>query len=342
MTGSDAKDDPIREEAIDWLLKAESAPDDRAVQAALAAWRARREAHERAYRSVARMWRLAGDLPLDAAIQGRGGSPSQFRAAAAGRGRAAGRTAKAKQRTVARRRLTAGGIAAALVACLLIFAGPSVWLQLRADHVTGVAETRAIQLDDGSTVFLAAESAVAIDFAPSQRTIRLLAGQAYFDVAHDAKRPFMVAADRFVVEVTGTAFAVGRTCEDVSVIVESGSVAVALDGGDAPEVRLKPGDRLAVATTTGNVTRSRVPLTRVAAWRTGQLVVDGVPLADVVEALDRYHRGVIWLPDAGLGARRITGVFSLTDPVAALEAAAGTQNARVMAVTPFLLVVQPR
>ena len=67
MTGRNAAQDPIREEALDWLLRVEAAPDDAAVQSALQAWRRRNPAHERAWQSVAQVWRLAGDLPPGAA-----------------------------------------------------------------------------------------------------------------------------------------------------------------------------------------------------------------------------------------------------------------------------------
>ena len=304
MTGSDAEHDPIREEALDWLLKVEAAPDDEDLKSALAAWRGTSEQHERAYRSVARMWRLAGDLAPDPA-----------------------RPAPERPQRVARSRRSRpmAVAAAALAACLTIYAAPQILLYMEADHMTGVGELRKVRLEDGSTLHLDAESAVAVSFGPARRSVTLLAGQAYFDVVRTPSRPFQVAANGLSVTVKGTRFA----------------VEVAPSRARRSLFRLAPGNRLRMARATGAVTRTEVSPADVASWRDGQLVVDGVPLAEVVERLDRHHRGVIWLHGAALAERRITGVFNLSDPVAALRAAASTQGARVRQLTPYLLVITP-
>lgn len=339
MTGSDSEHDPIFEEAMDWLLRLEAAPHDRVVQEELAAWRARGVAHDQAYRRVARMWRLAGDLPSDYAESEDSAGPYERSQSAAG-----GQPAKGSRTTKSRfrRPVAVAGFAAALAACVVLLLNPSIRFYLDADHVTGVAETRLVVLDDGSRLQLAAESAVAVDFDSGQRRVALIAGQAFFDVAHEPERLFTVEAEGVTVTVTGTAFAVGQNRDRVSVAVAAGMVEViSADDSDAG-YRLGPGDRLAVTSATGGVSRARVPLADIAAWRRGQMIVEARPLADVVEEIGRYHRGAILLEDAALGERRITGVFSLQNPVAALEAAAGTQGAEVVQFTPYLLVVRPK
>ena len=320
MTGRDAEHDPIREEALDWLLKVEAAPDDEDLKSALAAWRGTSEQHERAYRSVARMWRLAGELAPDPA-----------------------RPAPERPQRVARSRRSRpmAVAAAALAACLTIYAAPQILLYMEADHMTGVGELRKVRLEDGSTLHLDAESAVAVSFGPARRSVTLLAGQAYFDVVRTPSRPFQVAADGLSVTVKGTRFAVEAGRSSVSVAVKAGAVEVAPSRARRGLFRLAPGNRLRMARATGAVTRTEVSPADVASWRDGQLVVDGVPLAEVVERLDRHHRGVIWLHGAALAERRITGVFNLSDPVAALRAAASTQGARVRQLTPYLLVITP-
>ena len=315
MPANQADDDPIREEAIDWLLRAEAAPEDPAVRAELAAWRARSAAHEAAYRRVARMWRLSGDLPADAL---------------------------ADRRPRVRRPVALGGLAAALAAGVLFVLAPTLRLHLQADHVSGVGEIRALTLADGSRLHLDAESAVTVRFTPARREVGLLAGRAFFDVAHDAGRPFVVSAGGLRVTVTGTAFAVGAVRDTVTLAVRSGGVEARPGGSDTDAVRLRAGDRLTMARDTGAVARSRIRPSDVAAWREGQLVVDGMPLSAVVEEIDRYHRGLILIAGGDLDRRPVTGIFSLRDPVAALDAAAGALGARVTAVSPYLLVVTPR
>jgi transmembrane sensor len=232
-----------------------------------------------------------------------------------------------------------GAVAAALAACLVILLAPTLQLRLDADYRTGIGETREVVLKDGSRIHLDARSAVALDYGPARRTVRLIAGQAFFDVAPVPARPFVVPAEGLTVTVTATGFAVGSGGADTSVAVQLGSVEVAMERPGGGIVRLAPGHRLTLAHATGTVTRSRVPPADVAAWREGRLVVDGMPLAELAARLGRYHRGVIWVRSEGLAERRITGVFNLTDPVAALRAAAATQGAEVMAFTPYLLVV---
>ncbi len=315
MPANQADDDPIREEAIDWLMKVEAAPEDPAVRAGLAAWRARSAAHEAAYRRVARMWRLAGDLPAEAL---------------------------AARHPRVRRPLALGGLAAALAACVLFVLAPTVLLHLRADHVSGVGETRALPLADGSRLHLDTESAVTVRFTPARREVGLLAGRAFFEVADDAGRPFVVDAGGLRVTVTGTAFAVGAVGDTVSLAVRSGTVTARADGAAADAVRLRAGDRLTLARETGAVTRSQIRPSDVAAWREGQLVVDGMPLSAVADEIGRYHRGLILIAGGDLDRRPVTGIFSLRDPVAALDAAAGAHGARVTAVSPYLLVVTPR
>lgn len=340
MTASDSKDDPIVEEAMDWLLRLEAAPHDRAVQAELSAWLDRSAMHQKAYRSIARMWRLAADLPPDYAERARaerlrgerGASQRATQAHMLPRGR----------RSSFRHPIAVAGVAAALVACLVLFLVPSLQYRLQADHATGVAEVLSVTLEDGSELQLAAESAVVVDVNGGQRRVTLIAGQAFFDVAKDPGRPFTVEVDGLTVTVTGTAFAVGRSGDALSVAVAEGAVQVVAAGNRDNVNRLAPGERLTMASATGRIGHGRVRPTDIAAWRQGQMIVEARPLADVIEEIGRYHTGAIWLEDVALGQRRITGVFSLTDPIAALEAAADTQGAEVVQFTPYFLVVRSR
>ena len=343
MTGNDAEQDPIREEALDWLLKVEAAPGDDALRRALEAWRMRSEAHDEAYRSVARVWRLAGALPPDYSEQvTRATAGASDPAAGTGRDQrpalaAAAGDAAAPRRPRHRRRVLQGAVAAAFLAAVLGYLAPTLRLHLLADHVTGVGEIRAVALEDGSRLHLDAESAVAVSFEAGARRVNLLAGQAFFEVAAAPARPFTVRAEGVSVTVTGTAFSV--RAQAVAVAVASGAVEVASGRPGDKAVRLAAGDRLSLTPATGRLLRDRVRPADVAPWRDRQLVAEGTPLGEVVEQLGRHHRGAILLRDPALAERRITGVFNLDDPVGALRAAAGTQNARVTEVTPYLLIV---
>ena len=331
MEDSDAKHDPVTEEALDWLLRITEAPQDPSLRAALAVWRAQSDAHDRAFRSVARMWRVSGGLPREASD-----------VSARPRRTTTARTDRPWRSGWTRRRMAAGALAAGIAAIFLLTLAPALQYRLAADHATAIGELRTVMLADGSTLHLDADSAAAVDFKPSERAVTLLSGRAFFDVARVAGQPFTVTADGLVVTVRGTAFAVSAGRETLSVAVAEGKVEVTPKAGSAERVSLRPGDRLTLSRATGTVAVTKVLPDDVAAWRDGQLVVDGLTLREVAERIGHYHRGLILIPDGGLAARRITGVFNLDNPAAALKAAARTQSAQVTALTPYLLLVTPR
>jgi transmembrane sensor len=312
--------EPLRGEAVDWLMRLQAAPGDAAVRAAFDAWLETSEAHRRAWQSVSRVWRLSEGLPATDA-------PASANVMALPR---------------ARRIRRAFVIAAtALAACIALYFAPVLQLRLQADHMTSVAELGDVALEDGSVVQLDAGSAIAVRYGSARREVVLLAGRAYFDVVQAKDRPFVVVADDVTVTVTGTAFDVRSAGDGVSVAVQSGTVEVGLDGGARLAGTLTRGQRLSVSRGTRQVVKSEMAPEDVASWRERRLVVDGVALAEVVEELGRHYHGFIVLRDRSLAERRITGVFDLRRPVEALNAVARTQHGSVTEITPFMLVVSP-
>jgi transmembrane sensor len=329
--------DRVRAEAADWLLRVE-ASEDPAVLGELAQWLSASPRNREAYRSVERMWKVAGALPPVAVEpQVATADPGSAGRSASGRSRVFGRSRRRSGTLPPRRRIVLGAVAVA-AACLLLALAPELGLRLDADYRTGIGETERILLGDGSIVHLDADSAVAIDYEAGRRRVALLDGRAFFDVAVDAGRPFEVEVDGLRVRVTGTAFSVAAFAERFVVSVRSGSVAVETQEG-LEAAHLTSGDRLTVRRADGQLTRVAVAAEEVGAWRDGRLPVDGRSLAEVVEELDRRYPGRIVLRDEALGERRVTGLFDLSRPVEALRAAVGAQGGSVTAFTPFLLLV---
>jgi transmembrane sensor len=321
VPGKERGPDPVLEQAMDWLLRVEAAPDDTRLRAAARAWADADAAHAEAWALVWKTWTLTGHAqPIHAEDWIPAAPPTPAP-------------------SLWRRRIAPAALA--LAACLaLVLAAPALLLSLAADHLTGAGETRDIVLDDGSVVHLGADSAISIAFTPERRAVELLAGEAYFEVVPDASRPFMVGAADFTVTVTGTAFDVGITARSLSVAVAEGRVRVApFDEGGATPVELRPGDRLTVDRRTGGGVLASVPPGDVAAWRQGRLIAEDVAFADVVEAIGRYHPGAIVVADDSLNEHRMTGAYDLDDPVRALRALAGPYGARVREITPYLIVV---
>ena len=117
------------------------------------------------------------------------------------------------------------GLAAIGAAAALVIGGWT-WWQGRSTFTTGVGEQWVVQLADGSSVRLDTDSRVRVRFSDGQRLVDLERGQAMFSVAHDAQRPFVVAAGDARVTAIGTVFDVQRQSAGVSVTLVSGAVDV--------------------------------------------------------------------------------------------------------------------
>lgn len=227
-----------------------------------------------------------------------------------------------------------GLVAAAATLCLVLAAGPSLILRMEADHITVTAENRTVTLEDGSAVHLAGASAIAADFDKGRRVVRLLAGEAFFEVVPDKNRPFTVDANGVEVTVLGTKFDVQTAGDVTTVTLAEGSVKASIEGAvhDKTEM-LVPGDLLAANSATGEVSRSTVAISDIAAWRNGQLFVVNATIGSVVEQIRRYHPAWLSLPDRTLARQRVTGFYDLRQPDQALEALVAPYGGKVRRIS---------
>jgi transmembrane sensor len=310
----------LRGQVAAWLLRLEEAPDDQALRAEYEAWLAQSERHRKAHDAITSLWRNAEALG-SAEV-----APQPAKVA----------TLKPLRPRV--RRLAWWGVAG-LAACLAILAFPAVQLRLAADHITGVAEIREVVLEDGSRASLDAESAIAVAYTAKQRTVTLLAGQAFFEVVASAERPFVVAASDVKVTVTGTSFSVGTFSTGISVEVESGTVDVSREGrlladlAVGQHVRIAPG---------GVTRRGSINPDEVAPWRDHRLVVYQATIRDVVEQIGRHVPGAIVFRDREIADRLVTGIINLNRPDEALQAVVEMQNGKVVNISPYLAVISSR
>jgi transmembrane sensor len=113
-----------------------------------------------------------------------------------------------------RRKLLFAG--AALAAGIV---GLAILVTVPHRYGTGVGEIRQVPLSDGSLVAINTQSAVEVSMHPDVREVTLTRGEAWFRVAHDKKRPFIVSAGRIRVRAVGTAFSVRRHDEGADVLV---------------------------------------------------------------------------------------------------------------------------
>jgi transmembrane sensor len=300
-------------------------PDDSDLRAEISSWRARDPGHEIAWKKVSRAWALSGQigdvaLPLHPAAIDRHLPPAPL--------------------SPWRRQWATGLVGAMAAALCAVAVAPELWEMWAADYRTTTAQTRHIQLVDGSTVDLDAESALAVEFDGKTRTVNLLSGQAYFSVTKDAVHPFIVRAGRDAVEVHGTAFNVARTSGGINVSVGHGIVSVSHDGVQVGRFLYK-GDSLALADSSAPQLGT-VDAAKVGGWRNKLLFADKMPFKDLIAELGRYHRGYILVRDEALNHRRVTGVFDLQRPDAALRAAVSPFNDEVVGYSPWLLVIREK
>jgi transmembrane sensor len=321
-------------EASGWMIRLQEAPEDVALRRAFEGWR-REPVNAAAWDATERMSHaVAGTAPVHAERWG-----PFLRETRAGAEKGTTATTGLPLRVPERRRaFVLSGLAAA-AAIVAVVAGPQLAQHLQADYTTGTAETRTVRLADDSVVTLGPGSAIGVAYMPGERRVRLLAGEAYFEVTPNADRPFQVAAGQIRVTVLGTAFNVNRGEEGADIGVAHGVVRV--DYGDAARPaaeRLAAGEFVRVSWS-GRVTRGEQPPSQAAAWRERQLIAQDQPLGDVVDRLRRYYAGAIVVIDRALGEQPVTGVYNLDNPAGALRAIARSQNAIVRELTPWLLVV---
>ena len=181
---------------------------------------------------------------------------------------------------------------------------------------TEVAEVRDVTLPDGSVVTLGGQSQLDYKFTSTERRATLTAGDAFFSVSKDEKRPFIVSVDKVQITAVGTQFEARRRIEGVNVAVAEGSVEVSQTAGEP--VRLQRGQSL-MADQRTQPTIQPVKARDVGAWRQGRLVFDNATLGDLVADANRYGTTRIIIKDAPLAKERFNSSFRVDQLEGVLE-----------------------
>lgn len=226
----------------------------------------------------------------------------------------------------------------AIIAAGTLFVALDGPMRLRADVMSGTGEMPEVTLEDGSRVQLNASSAIALDFSSGQRIVRLLRGQAFFQVSPDEKRPFSVRTDDTVVTALGTAFDVRRSDDDTRIAVAEHSVKVEFKAQQSAPVRLTEGEEILHSNVTGEYTVRKTDTDTALAWRRGQLTVDNVPLSYVVEEIQRHFNGRIVIGNEATARRVVSGTLFVTDTEGALNFLRTALNIKTYKLGPVIVV----
>jgi|SRR6185437_119104 len=169
-----------------------------------------------------------------------------------------------------------------------------------------------LTLSDGSQVELNTDTAVLVNFNSQSRAVELVRGEAYFQVKHDATRPFIVTVATHRIVDLGTKFLVRMTQKSVKIELVEGSARLENIGGRSNQhaLTLAPGDVAVASTDTTRVSKkSTRELSESLAWQRGSVVFHNERLADAVAELNRYGGPQLVIADLSTGNLMINGTF---------------------------------
>ena len=197
---------------------------------------------------------------------------------------------------------------------------------------TEVGGLRRLDLPDGSFVTLNTNSSVDVQFTTVERRVRLLRGEAHFEVAKNPSRPFVVEATGVAVKAVGTAFSVRVKPSAVDVLVTEGRVRVedAVRGASllqpAPIAAsselplLVAGERVTIATSPEAppvparvATVAATEIDQALSWQKRRLDYADAPLSEIIADFNRYNQHKLVVADARLAERRFGGTFPAGD-----------------------------
>lgn len=309
--------DQVEEAAAAWFVRLRSGRCSVEERQAFESWRTRHPAHAAAFEAMARLWE---DSSLHAAA---------MQAGCDARPIPPGRRAARWHLPWMPRMAAAAAVTGLVAGAALLLDLP---LRLVSDYRTAAGERHVVRLSDRSTVTLNTQSALGEAFDAKTRRVHLLKGEAFFQVAHDREKAFVVESRRITTRAVGTEFVVREEPDGIRVTVVGGVVELAPARPGWAPIQLAAGQQVAVGPHGPGLVRD-VDLKLATAWLRGRLVVDGERLADVIAELGRYYPGTIQVWNRAAGEIRVSGSYSLDDPAGILASLVRTLPVRMVRVT---------
>lgn len=217
-----------------------------------------------------------------------------------------------------RRCMVLGAMAACVAATVGTMGGFDLFgLRQQAVLTTAKGEFRKMPLQDKSVATINSGSRIEVSFSERQRTVRLRRGEAWFEVAKDRSKPFVVEAGDARIRAVGTAFAVRRYANGAEVLVTEGTVEVWANAASGARRLLVAGERAFLGAAGSDaiaVQRQPTEVNRKLAWREGKLILKNQTLGEAVADFNRYSPRTIVIRDAALAGKRLFGQYQLDAP----------------------------
>jgi len=268
-----------------------------------------------AYSRVEEVWNAIGDIP----------TPNVAQVKAEMRDRYDGTVPISQWVRAQRAWKRPGRLPALLAASVASIALATYWLFWDTTGAVRVLQTPAghnlaFALADGSRLNLGADTRLEIRFNATSRRIRITRGEAFFAVAKDRNRPFIVRAGNATVTAVGTEFSVNRGADQVVIAVIEGRVVV--DAGteaspdsrpDSAKTQLGAGQQILVSAAGAGSSASLSNVTLALGWQNGRLAFQSEPLSRVLVDVNRYASKPISVDGSTIGDLMLTGTVVRDD-----------------------------
>lgn len=306
----------ISQQAADWFAKLQSGHSSEHDQYRFQRWLASDPAHQKAYDDIINFW---NDPALRQSLSSIPLTNSKN---------------KSPQSIPNRLRFVIPLLAASFLIATVMFQG--TWNCLQADYCAGTGEVKRVDLADGSTVTLNAQTAIKVNYQSQLRQIELIHGEALFEVKRNPTQPFVVKADYSQTKVLGTRFTVRENQDSDIITVIEGTVEVSPH--QHPPYLIKANDQILVGNQNPQGIK-QVNTFATGAWIQGHLVFDNANLESVVNEIERYRSGKVIIKNNRLKSIKVSGRFDIRHPDKALEALEQTLPIKLYRLTQWLVVV---
>lgn len=297
--------DPVRHTAAAWFARMRADDVSERERREFQRWLAEEPRHRRVYEHLEMLW---SDLGAHA------GTPE---IASRLHEIPARRFPTSRQRSP-RRHVAAWSVTAVLLMAVLV-TGWLFWSTRQPTsnlYTTATGERRTLVLQDGSHVTLDTDTRLSVAFSPRTRQLTLIHGRAFFHVAKDRDRPFLVSTPDGIVRATGTQFSVYEHNDAVEVTLVEGHVIVTPHdhaNQRGPVIAMRAGQRLLMGNGYPTPRLESAQANTDTAWLSGKIVFNDAPLPSAIAEFNRYTTDKIVIGDDSLRSIHVTGVFRTDD-----------------------------